>query len=111
MLSFISGSSAAFAGKAEISIRMAVARNPFRIVKDYPISISVFNKEQRPPLIAEAAQVLTFTYFLISFATSTPGGKMTASIAWITPFDAITSAATTVAPLTVTPLAVESLIV
>jgi hypothetical protein len=36
MLSFIWGSSVAVAGKAEISIRMAVAKNPFRIVKDYP---------------------------------------------------------------------------
>ena len=36
MLSFICGSSDAVAGTAAISIRMAVARNPFRIVKDYP---------------------------------------------------------------------------
>jgi hypothetical protein len=36
MFSFISGSSAAVAGKADISIRMAVARNLFRIVEDYP---------------------------------------------------------------------------
>ena len=43
-------------------------------------------------------------HYLISAATSTPGGKITASIAWITPFEAGTSAETTVAPLTVTPL-------
>jgi hypothetical protein len=36
MFSFISGSSAAVAGKAEINTNTAVARNPFRIVKDYP---------------------------------------------------------------------------
>ena len=47
-------------------------------------------------------------YFLMSFATSTPGGRITASIAWITPFDAMTSAATTVAWLTMTPPIVES---
>jgi hypothetical protein len=84
MLSFICGSSDAVAGTAAISIRMAVARNPFRIVKDYPILNSVINilsKKQWPPLIAEAAIVLFTTYFLSSFATSTPGGKITASIA------------------------------
>jgi len=45
----------------------------------------------------------------MNFATSTPGGRITASIAWITPFDAATSAATTFAPLTLTPPIVESL--
>jgi hypothetical protein len=37
-------------------------------------------------------------YFLINAATSTPGGRITASIAWMTPLDAATSATTTFAP-------------
>ena len=38
---------------------------------------------------------------------STSGGRITASITWITPFDASTSAVTTLAPFTVTPPSVD----
>jgi hypothetical protein len=41
----------------------------------------------------------------MSFATSTPGGRITLLIAWITPFEASTSATTIAAPLIVNPSA------
>jgi hypothetical protein len=56
------------------------------------------DKEKATPLSEVAFALEELPYFLSSFVTSTPGGRITASIAWMTPFDAITSAATTFAP-------------